>query len=573
MLEPPRAGTPSASDSSGAAQPRPRERDAAPSSLRAAPNRAGGSSGESFDQSGLGLRGVGEGGGGKGGGGKGTASAEPQRKSSEGTGLGSRGSRGSGDAAAPQGMGAEAGSGRLGGSHKVSVPRVRMGATFVSGRMPPEVIQRVVRQSFGRFRACYERGLMRNPELQGRVAVRFIIRSDGSVAAVANGGSDLPDAEVVGCVVRSFFALSFPAPESAHVTVLYPILFSSDGSRPSRPPSPWPDPSLAAALRREAMWPGETVSSGPTARHVAANDAWALAGEPALEKLREAVEASGSSRTKHEAWILGLLVRGRFQRALTAAERFTELDPDLPRARELYAYAKAATGDGEGAVRALDALVEASPRRAAAHERAARAFEAAGDERRACAHWRSLAELRDSAEALHEALRCRARAWGDRDAVLEEMKSTATAAPPSLLKALAAPRQAGGEPSVLAKLLARFEAGESPAFDGSTARPGQFEAKITCADGVERCPTLLVVAPNGAVHAPWIPTATRSSVGSISFSGLQNGTYRTLVVGGAADARAEIEVRALGTVKKFSIHQGGLQTVVATTVSHLSEAG
>ncbi len=53
-----------------------------------------------------------------------------------------------------------------------------------SGRLPPEVIQRIVRQNFGRFRLCYENGLRNNPNLQGRVSVRFVIGRDGAVSNV-----------------------------------------------------------------------------------------------------------------------------------------------------------------------------------------------------------------------------------------------------------------------------------------------------------------------------------------------------------------------------------------------------
>ena len=104
--------------------------------------------------------------------------------------------------------------------------RMREGVSQVSGRLPPEVIQRVVRQNFGRFRMCYEQGLSANPNLTGRVAVRFAISSDGSVATAQNGGSDLPDSKVVGCVVSAFYGVSFPKPENGIVTVTYPIMFS-----------------------------------------------------------------------------------------------------------------------------------------------------------------------------------------------------------------------------------------------------------------------------------------------------------------------------------------------------------
>ena len=165
--------------------------------------------GEAYGAGGLGLTGVGEGGGGHG----------------EGIGLGALGTIGHGSGLG-EGMGMGNGHGRLGGTHATRVPRVNIGSTTVSGRLPPEVIQRIVRQNFGRFRLCYENGLRSSPNLTGRVAVRFVIGRDGAVSNVGNGGSDLPDSSVVGCVVRAFYGLSFPQPEGGIVTVTYPILFS-----------------------------------------------------------------------------------------------------------------------------------------------------------------------------------------------------------------------------------------------------------------------------------------------------------------------------------------------------------
>jgi pSer/pThr/pTyr-binding forkhead associated (FHA) protein len=163
--------------------------------------------GDAFGAGGLGLSGIGEGGGGRG----------------EGIGLGNIGTLGHG-AGTGTGQGFGAGHGRLGGSHKTAAPKVRMGATTVSGRLPPEVIQRIVRQNYGRFRMCYEQGLGRNPNLQGRVSARFVIGRDGSVSNVSNGGSDLPDSGVVSCVLSAFYGLSFPQPEGGIVTVVYPIM-------------------------------------------------------------------------------------------------------------------------------------------------------------------------------------------------------------------------------------------------------------------------------------------------------------------------------------------------------------
>jgi len=165
--------------------------------------------GVAFGANGLGLSGIGEGGGGLG----------------AGIGLGSVGTIGNGmGSGLSQGFG-DGGQGLGHGTHKTRVLRMRPGESIVSGRIPPEIIQRIVRQNHGRFRNCYEQGLARNPNLEGRVQVRFVIGRDGAVSNVQNGGSDLPDATVIGCVVSAYYGLSFPEPEGGIVTVVYPIMF------------------------------------------------------------------------------------------------------------------------------------------------------------------------------------------------------------------------------------------------------------------------------------------------------------------------------------------------------------
>jgi hypothetical protein len=165
--------------------------------------------GDAFGAAGLGLSGIGEGGGGQG----------------AGIGLGWVGTLGHG-AGVGTNQGFGVGAGHLGRGHKAVTPTVRIAHTEVSGRLPPEVIQRIVRQNYGRFRVCYEQGLARNPNLEGRVTIRFIIGRDGSVSNVSKGGSDLPDSGVAGCVVNAFYGLSFPQPEGGIVTVVYPIMFA-----------------------------------------------------------------------------------------------------------------------------------------------------------------------------------------------------------------------------------------------------------------------------------------------------------------------------------------------------------
>ena len=116
-----------------------------------------------------------------------------------------------------------------------SAPSIRQGATVVTGKLPPEVIQRIVRQNFGRFRLCYENGLRTNPNLAGRVTAKLEIDGSGAVTRATDGGSTLPDKGVVDCILRGMKSLSFPEPDGkSKVTVVYPIdLAPGGGGAPS----------------------------------------------------------------------------------------------------------------------------------------------------------------------------------------------------------------------------------------------------------------------------------------------------------------------------------------------------
>jgi tetratricopeptide (TPR) repeat protein len=183
-------------------------------------NLWGAPTGDALGAGWLGLSSVGEGGAGKG----------------EGAGLAAIGSLGKG-AGAGTGQGFGSGQVRLGGVQRATAPRVRSGALQVGGKAPAEVIQRIVRQSFGRFRLCYEQGLQRNPSLEGRVSARLEISGDGEVTNVADAGSDLPDDAVVGCVLGAHRGLSFPRFEQGKVSVTVPILLAP-GGRGARDESP-----------------------------------------------------------------------------------------------------------------------------------------------------------------------------------------------------------------------------------------------------------------------------------------------------------------------------------------------
>lgn len=141
-----------------------------------------------------------------------------------------------------------------GTTHTAKTPMLRMASVTVNGRVPPEVIQRIVRLNFGMMRACYQDGLRRNPKLEGRVIVRFVIGRDGRVARAVDGGSEIKDAKAIACVVEAFSRLEFPQPEGGIVTVAYPIVFGAEEI---------PTPELHVPQKPRSSWMTLQDPSGP----------------------------------------------------------------------------------------------------------------------------------------------------------------------------------------------------------------------------------------------------------------------------------------------------------------------
>jgi len=133
--------------------------------------------------------------------------------------------------------------------HVTKAPAMRQATTTVSGRVPPEVIQRIVRQRWGALRACYEDGLRRRgDELSGRVSVKFVITRDGSVGTAMDAGSEISDKKTIDCVVDVFRHLVFPAPEGANITVVYPLMLAPITAEDEASPPPTRLPVSASTI-------------------------------------------------------------------------------------------------------------------------------------------------------------------------------------------------------------------------------------------------------------------------------------------------------------------------------------
>lgn len=98
----------------------------------------------------------------------------------------------------------------------------------VDGGLDKEAIARVIRAQLGQIRYCYERQLSANPDLYGKIMVKFTIGAAGSVVAQAIGNTSLNNAMVEGCILRRIAGWQFPTPKGGtSVLVTYPFLFKS----------------------------------------------------------------------------------------------------------------------------------------------------------------------------------------------------------------------------------------------------------------------------------------------------------------------------------------------------------
>jgi Zn-dependent protease with chaperone function len=98
-------------------------------------------------------------------------------------------------------------------------------ATGPGGQLFPESIENVVRGHFGQLLNCYEQGRRKDPQLKGKVTVKFVIGEDGITKEATDAGSTLPDKDVVNCVVAAFRQRKYRESHGGPVTVVYPVQF------------------------------------------------------------------------------------------------------------------------------------------------------------------------------------------------------------------------------------------------------------------------------------------------------------------------------------------------------------
>lgn len=98
----------------------------------------------------------------------------------------------------------------------------------VSTGLDRELIAALIRKNIGHILYCYERSLSANPNLFGKVSVRFTIGASGKVETQKIGESTLRDGRVENCILDKVSQWKFPEPKGGvQVVVTYPFLFKT----------------------------------------------------------------------------------------------------------------------------------------------------------------------------------------------------------------------------------------------------------------------------------------------------------------------------------------------------------
>jgi len=100
-------------------------------------------------------------------------------------------------------------------AHRGQVPDVIVGEPEVRGPIDKKIVRRTARRHVGEARYCYEQGLARQRDLEGRVVVvRFTIARSGRVIAPGIQRSTIANAWIEDCFVAAVRRWHFSPPRS-----------------------------------------------------------------------------------------------------------------------------------------------------------------------------------------------------------------------------------------------------------------------------------------------------------------------------------------------------------------------
>jgi TonB family protein len=106
------------------------------------------------------------------------------------------------------------------------VASVQIGTPTVKGPVDKEIVLRILRRHENETKFCYEKELMRQPDLGGEVSIRFTISPAGAVTESATERSTTHADSMDQCVADAVRRWEFPKAGKATV-VSYPVILKA----------------------------------------------------------------------------------------------------------------------------------------------------------------------------------------------------------------------------------------------------------------------------------------------------------------------------------------------------------
>lgn len=101
------------------------------------------------------------------------------------------------------------------------------GDPIILGALDKSLIDAVIKRNMNQIRYCYQRELTKNPALEGKITVKFVIAKDGSVTSAATRATTMNNAAVEDCMNGRFMKMQFPEPKGGGIVIVsYPFVFS-----------------------------------------------------------------------------------------------------------------------------------------------------------------------------------------------------------------------------------------------------------------------------------------------------------------------------------------------------------
>lgn len=114
-----------------------------------------------------------------------------------------------------------------GRAEKAVVGKATVGKTEVDGAVDSASVSKTIRGSSAAVKRCYDKALLVNPTLKGKISVTILINEKGRVESVEISEDTVKDAEVAKCIKGVVSRLRFPKPDGGPASVTFPFVFTN----------------------------------------------------------------------------------------------------------------------------------------------------------------------------------------------------------------------------------------------------------------------------------------------------------------------------------------------------------